>query len=179
MLQSLPNILTVFRISLVPILIASFFFEDKEASYVAAIIFIFASVTDYFDGYLARLWNAQSNFGRMLDPIADKLLVVSTLMMLVYAHKAHVIPAIAILCREVLVSGLREYLAEIDVSIPVSKLGKLKTTVQMVAIIILLLGEGIIGIPYIDIVGQIALWIAAMLTLITGYAYCRQGFRHL
>ncbi|MBA8666695.1 CDP-diacylglycerol--glycerol-3-phosphate 3-phosphatidyltransferase [Candidatus Jidaibacter acanthamoebae] len=179
MLKELPNFLTVLRILLIPVLVLSFYLEGKLSHYIAASIFIFASITDFFDGYLARVLKAQSNFGKMLDPIADKLLVASTLMMLVHFGHAPVIPTIAILCREILVSGLREYLAEFKVSIPVSKLGKVKTAVQMAAIIILLLGNKVLPIPYLDRIGEIALWVAAVLTLITGYAYWKERFKYI
>lgn len=179
MLKELPNFLTVFRITLIPVLVAAFLWDSKISNYIAAAIFIFASITDYFDGYLARLLSAQSNFGRMLDPIADKLLVASTLMLLVYDHRAQLVPAIAILCREILVSGMREYFADIRISIPVSNLGKVKTTFQMIAIIVLLLGETALNIPYIYYIGNIALWIAAILTLISGYTYCKESIQYL
>lgn len=111
----------------------------------------------------------------MFDPIADKLLVGAALMMLVHLDRAPVIPAILILCREIVVSGLREYLAEFKISVPVSKLAKIKTAIQMIAIIILLLGEKVIGLPGMDILGAFSLWIAATLTLVTGYAYLKVG----
>ncbi|MBS0236417.1 MAG: CDP-diacylglycerol--glycerol-3-phosphate 3-phosphatidyltransferase [Proteobacteria bacterium] len=176
---SIPNILTVLRIVLIPILVMSFYLTGKIAHYTAAGIFIFASITDFLDGYLARTWRAQSNFGRVLDPIADKLLVAATLMMLVHLSQVDVLPALAILCREILVSGLREYLAEIKVAMPVSRLSKVKTGVQMVAIVILLLGDEILGVPHIGQVGRIAIWIAALLTLVTGYAYLKKGLQHI
>ena len=178
-LKDLPNMLTVVRIALIPILISSFYIEDKAVHYFAAGIFIFASITDYFDGFLARKLRAQTSFGKVLDPIADKLLVASTLMMLVHFERAPVLPTIAILCREILVSGLREYLADIKVNLPVSNLGKVKTAFQMVAIILLLLGEKGTGFMYAYLVGEIAIWIAALLTLISGYLYCKEGFKHL
>jgi CDP-diacylglycerol--glycerol-3-phosphate 3-phosphatidyltransferase len=178
-LRDLPNFLTLLRVLLIPVLVVSFYLEGNLAHYIATSIFIFASITDYFDGYLARVLEAQSSFGRMLDPIADKLLVASTLMMLIHFGQAPIIPSIAILCREILVSGLREYLAELKVSIPVSNLGKVKTGFQMSSIIILLLGNEVIPIPYIGYFGEFLLWIAATLTLITGYAYCKEGFKHI
>ncbi len=164
---------------MIPVLVMAFYLDVKVAHYVSAGIFIFASITDYVDGYLARAWEVQSNFGRVLDPIADKLLVASTLMMLVHFHQAPVLPTLAILCREILVSGLREYLAEIKIALPVSRLGKIKTGVQMVSIVILLLGQDVIGVPYINLLGQIALWIAAGLTLVTGYVYLKEGLKHI
>lgn len=179
MIKEIPNFLTLSRIFLIPVVVLSFYLEGKLANYIAASIFIFASITDFFDGYLARVLKAQSNFGRMLDPIADKLLVASTLMMLVHFDRAPVIPTIAILCREILVSGLREYLAELKVSLPVSKLGKVKTAMQMVAIIILLLGNKILPIPYIDTIGEVVLWGAAILTLITGYIYWKERLKYI
>ena len=177
-IKNIPNMLTIFRIFLIPILVLSFFIDDKTMPYIAASIFVFASITDYFDGMLARRLKAHSNFGRMLDPIADKLLVAATLMMLVYLHKAPILPTIAILMREILVSGLREHLAEMKVNVPVSKLGKIKTALQMVAIIILTLGEEATGIAGINMVGDITIWLAAILTIISGYQYCREGFKH-
>ncbi|MCL4149514.1 UNVERIFIED_CONTAM: hypothetical protein GTU68_066383, partial [Idotea baltica] len=136
--KDIPNSLTILRIALIPILVLSSYLEGPLASWVAAIIFAFASLTDYFDGLLARRFNAHSSFGKMFDPIADKLLVASTLVMLVHFDKVHVIPAVLILCREITVSGLREYLAEFKFSIPVTNLAKVKTGIQMVAIVILL-----------------------------------------
>ena len=173
--KSIPNYLTIFRIILIPILIISFYFDGPVGHWTAAIIFIFASITDYFDGFFARKYNAHSSFGKMFDPIADKLLVAATLMMLVHLDRAPVIPAILILCREIVVSGLREYLAQFKISVPVSKLAKIKTAIQMIAIITLLLGEKVIGLPGMDILGTISLWIAAALTLVTGYAYLKVG----
>lgn len=178
-LKDIPNILTVLRIFLIPALIASFYIEDPAIHYFAAGIFIFASITDYFDGVLARVLMAQSSFGRVLDPIADKLLVASTLMMLVHFNRVPIIPTIAILCREILVSGLREYLADIKIHLPVSNLGKIKTAAQMIAIILLLLGEGGTGIPYTDLIGDTMIWAAAILTLASGYIYCKEGFKYL
>lgn len=177
--KDLPNILTVLRIFLIPILIGSFYIDDKAVHYFAAGIFIFASITDYFDGFLARKLRAQSSFGKVIDPIADKLLVASTLMMLVHFDKVPIIPTIAILCREILVSGLREFLADIKISLPVNNLGKIKTAFQMIAIIFLLLGEEGTGIKYSNVMGETAIWIAAILTLVSGYAYCKEGFKHL
>jgi cardiolipin synthase len=174
-MRDLPNILTLLRIGLIPLLIISFYLEGLIGHWVAAIIFTFASITDYFDGMLARALNAHSSFGRMFDPIADKLLVASALMMLVHFERAPIIPAILILCREITVSGLREYLAEFKVSIPVSNLSKVKTAIQFISVTILLLGERAIGIPYLDLIGEISLWIAAILTLVTGYAYLKEG----
>ncbi len=177
MQKNIPNILTLSRIALIPILVSAFYIEAKFAHYVATGIFVFASITDYFDGFLARTWKVQSNFGGVLDPVADKMLVVATLMMMVDKGIAPVLPALVILCREILVSGMREYLAElkVKVSLPVSYLAKIKTATQMVAIIILLLGEESTGIAYTNLLGQITIWIAAGLTVITGYAYLKEG----
>ena len=173
--KNIPNYLTIFRIALIPILVLSFYFDGIISHWTGAIIFIFASITDYFDGFFARKFNAHSSFGKMFDPIADKLLVAAALVMLVHMDRAPVIPAILILCREITVSGLREYLAEFKISIPVSNLAKAKTAIQMIAIIILLLGNRVLGFENIELLGVIALWIAALLTLITGYAYLKEG----
>lgn len=179
LLNNLPNILTITRILLIPVLILCFYISGSMGHYAAAGIFIFASITDYIDGYIARTWSAESNFGRMLDPIADKLLIASTLMMLVHFNRAPVIPAIAILCREILVSGLREFLSELKIVMPVNHLGKIKTACQMIAIVILLLDEKVIGVKYLNFIGHIGIWCTAALTLISGYAYFREGVKHI
>jgi len=181
MQKDIPNILTLVRILLIPILVSVFYVESKFAHYIAASIFVFASITDYFDGFLARIWKVQSNFGKMLDPIADKLLVAATLMMMVDKGIAPVLPTLVILCREILVSGMREHLAglRMNFSIPVSNLAKVKTAAQMIAIVILLLGESTTGIPYTNILGKVAIWVAAILTVVTGYAYLREGIKNV
>lgn len=182
--KNLPNWLTYGRIVAVPALIVVFFIKGDWGFWLSAGIFMLASVTDWLDGYVARMWQAQSNIGRFLDPIADKLLVATALLLLVQSNsdtvtRADIIPAIAIVCREILVSGLREFLAEIQVSVPVSKLAKWKTAAQMVAIFLLLLGIGGPGWLHADILGRVLLWVAAILTLVTGYAYFRTGWRYL
>ena len=176
MQKNIPNILTLLRIALIPVLVGTFYIESKFSHYVATGIFIFASITDYFDGFLARVWKVQSSFGKVLDPVADKMLVVATLMMMVDKGITPVLPALVILCREILVSGMREYLAELKVNINprVSYLAKIKTTTQMIAIIILLLGKEGTGITYANLLGEIVIWIAAVLTVVTGYAYLKK-----
>ena len=175
--KDIPNILTVTRIILIPILIATFYMSGKLSNYIAVAIFIFASITDYVDGLLARRFDAYSNFGRMLDPIADKMLVATALMLLVHFDRAPILPALAILCREILISGLREYLAEIKVTVPVGQLAKFKTGIQMFAITLLLLYDREFKVLYYT--GAGALWIAALLTLVTGYAYFKEGMKHI
>lgn len=171
--QNLPNYLTYFRIVVIPLLILAFYIEGGWTNILCAGLFLLASFTDWLDGYAARLWNVQSNIGKFLDPIADKLLVATALVLLVSTAQADVLPAIAIMCREILVSGLREFLAEIRVSVPVSRLAKWKTGVQMAAIFCLLYHG-----PLAEI-GQIMLWVAAILTLVTGYAYLKTGLKHM
>jgi cardiolipin synthase len=168
---------------MVPALVGAFFLEDHLSNWVALGIFIVAAMTDFFDGYLARALQSWSELGRMLDPIADKLLVAVALVMLIYAHDLSIpslLAAIVILCREILVSGLREYLGGLSVSMPVSKLAKWKTAVQMIAIGFLLAGEPAEQIlPGTMMVGAAGLWLAALLTLYTGYDYFRAGLRHM
>ena len=146
-------------------------------------MFILAAITDFFDGYLARAWQQQSALGRMLDPIADKLLVSVSLLMLAADGTIDdwsLIPAIIILCREILVSGLREFLAELQVSVPVTRLAKWKTAVQLFAIALLLAGPaGETILPGTTLAGLTALWLAAILTIYTGYDYFRAGIGHL
>src|ERR1700735_2020420 len=135
MKKQLPNILTYSRILIIPLLVLIFLcFHSKLSDWACAVLFLYASITDFFDGYLARAWHAHSNLGKFLDPIADKLLIASCLMLLVGYHRADILPALAILCREILVSGLREFLADLRISVPVSTLAKYKTTAQMAAI---------------------------------------------
>ena len=181
---SLPNILTYGRILVVPALVFCMLWPSHDNMRWAALaLFSAAAVTDFFDGYLARAWNMQSALGRMLDPIADKLLVSISLLMLANAgtiHDWHVWAAVIILCREILVSGLREFLAELQVSVPVTKLAKWKTTTQLIALGFLLAGPaGDKVLPYNTEIGLILLWISAILTLYTGYDYFRAGLHHL
>lgn len=185
---NIPNLLTYARIVAVPLVVLCFFLEGHlkstdGARWTALGIFTLASITDYLDGYLARLWKQSSTIGRMLDPIADKLLVASCLLLLAADGTIAgwtIFAAIIILCREILVSGLREYLAELRVSVPVTQLAKWKTAAQMVAIGFLLAGDaGEKILPYTTQYGIILLWIAALITLYTGYDYFRASAKHI
>ena len=180
--------LTYGRIVAVPIVVACLYWSDIRDGglwlrWVALAIFIVAAVTDFFDGYFARIWGQHSTFGRMLDPIADKLLVSSCLLMLAAdgTFKGWSIwAAMIILCREILVSGLREYLAGLRVSVPVTRLAKWKTTAQLVAIGFLLAGRaGDLILPVTTLIGLTLLWLSALVTLYTGWDYFRAGVRHL
>jgi cardiolipin synthase len=182
-MTSLPNLLTLSRICVIPLILALLFFPNPLTRWVALALFAFAGLTDFLDGYLARHRGEVSAFGRFLDPIADKLLVASVIVMLIAIDQLEgliVIPAIVILCREILVSGLREYLAEIQVPLPVSRLAKWKTVLQMIALGFLVVGDsaGPAGWP-VDAIGNTGLWIAAVLTLITGYDYLVRGLKHV
>ncbi|ABQ60964.1 CDP-diacylglycerol-glycerol-3-phosphate 3-phosphatidyltransferase [Brucella ovis IntaBari-2006-46-332] len=185
---SLPNMLTYGRIIAVPLVVLCFFIEGRLESsdfarWTALGLFAIASITDFFDGYLARIWKQTSTIGRMLDPIADKLLVSAILLLLAADGTIAgwtLWAAIIILCREILVSGLREYLAKLKVSVPVSRLAKWKTTAQMVALAFLLAGPaGDKIIPYVTQIGIGLLWISAILTLYTGWDYFRAGLKHV
>ena len=182
---SLPNLLTYARIAAVPAVVACLLGGGDDARWLALGLFIAAGVTDFFDGFLARRWSQQSSLGRMLDPIADKLLV-STCLLLLAADTDRTIAgwslwaAIIILCREILVSGLREYLAELKVSVPVTRLAKWKTTIQMVAIAVLLAGPALDKmVSYATETGIALLWVSALVTLYTGYDYFRAGVKHI
>jgi cardiolipin synthase len=143
-------------------------------------LFSLAGVTDYFDGYLARKWAQISAFGRFLDPIADKLLVAAVILMLVATHRVRglvVLPALVILCREVMVSGLREFLAQVNVGVPVSRLAKWKTALQLIALGILIVGDA--AGDWTQWVGELGLWIAAAITIVTGYDYLSAGLKHM
>ena len=180
---SLPNVLTYGRIVAVPALVACLhFMTGDNARWAAFALFVAASITDWLDGYLARAWQQQSALGRMLDPIADKLLVGATLLMLVRDDTiggGAIWAAVIILSREILVSGLREFLAELNVKIHVTWLAKWKTAAQMVALAVLLAGPAAEKVlPGVSIAGLLLLWAAAVLTLWTGYDYLRAGIRH-
>ena len=175
---NLANILTICRILVIPIIVALIYLKSPFYGWLAFILFCLASITDYFDGYIARIRNEVSNLGTFLDPIADKLLVASVILILTSKEVIadwETIPALIILLREIAVSGLREYLAGIKVSVPVSKIAKLKTSLQLIALAILILSESGISFIPILVIGKIALWSAAILTLYTGYDYLRSG----
>lgn len=193
---ALPNTLTYARIAAVPLVVACMFWQDildggLWLRWVALVLFIAAAVTDVLDGYFARSWGQQSDIGRMLDPIADKLLVSSSLLMLAADGTIRgwsLWAAIVILCREILVSGLREYLAELRVGVPVTRLAKWKTALQLVAVGFLLAGTAgdllvaaaiNLSLPVVTWIGLTLLWLSALLTLYTGYDYFRAGLHHL
>ena len=180
---SLPNLLTYARIAAVPLVVACLLAGGYQWRWTALGLFVAAAFTDFLDGYLARLWSQQSSLGRMLDPIADKLLIAAVLLMLAADGTVagmHIWAAIIILCREVLVSGLREFLGQVQVSVPVTQLAKYKTAVQLIAIGFLIAGPaGDRILPYTSEIGLAGLWCAALLTLYTGFDYFRAGIRHL
>jgi cardiolipin synthase len=175
----LPNMLTLARIVMVPLFVAAFFMPGPEGRWVAFTLFCLAGVTDAVDGMIARKLGAESAFGRMLDPIADKLIVAAALLMLSAdgtLRGLSLMPALIILCREILVSGLREFLAGADVGLPVTKIAKWKTTVQFVAIAALIASPPMeTMLPGITTVAIAALWAAMLLTLYTGFAYLQTG----
>ena len=179
-----PNLLTLSRIVAIPLLVGTFYLESPYGNWVGLGVLVYAGVSDFFDGYLARSWEVQSRFGRALDPIADKLLVSAVLLMLVGFDRIaglNILPAVVILCREILVSGLREFLAEIRVGMPVTRLAQWKTTVQFLAIGFLIVGPAgpDFGPVSTTDIGDIGLWLAALFTLITGYDYLRAGSKHM
>ncbi len=182
----LPNVLTLSRIAAIPLLVALAAVRAAPADLAACVVFSVAAITDYYDGKLARTRRQTSDFGRMLDPIADKLLVGAALMMLAGEQRLSywgLFPAIVILLREILVSGLREYLAGIRVGLPVTPLAKWKTGFQMGALGTLLAGDStaaFLRIPFLPVtaIGESMLWVAAVLTLMTGWDYLMAGLRH-
>lgn len=181
---NIPNVLTYARIAAVPVVVFLLLWpEEPTMRWSAFAIFTLAALTDYLDGYLARLWGQQTKWGRMLDPVADKLIVAACLLLLCVDGTIHswwVWAAVIILCREILVSGLREFLAELRVSVPVSRVAKWKTAVQLVAIGFLIAGQaGEKVLPGTVLIGLVLLVGAALLTLYTGYDYFRAGMKHL
>lgn len=194
---SLPNILTLSRIAMIPLLAALLWWPGWEQGYLAAfVLYCLMGITDYFDGYLARASGAVSRLGIFLDPIADKIMVVSVILVLTamgvlrgpFVGDLHVVAGMIIVMREIAVSGLREFLGPLRISIPVSKLAKWKTTFQLVSLGALILGQGLpgwnidIGVRVINLphtVGLTTLWAAAALTVITGWDYLRVGLKHM
>ncbi len=184
MVTNLPNLLTFSRIVAMVLVVGLMSMDPPRGNWLALAAYIYACLTDFFDGYLARVLDQQSALGRFLDPIADKLLVSGVLLMLAATNAVTgfaIIPAIIILCREILVSGLREFLAETQVSVPVSNLAKWKTTLQMIALGFLIVNEAgpDFGLLTTSEIGVYGLWIAAILTLVTGYDYLRTGMKHI
>ena len=182
MLTNLPNLLTLSRIGLIPVLLLLLYLNEPWARWTALVLFTLAGVTDWLDGYLARNRGQVSSIGRFLDPIADKLLVSAVILLLVAVDSITglvLLPALVILCREILVSGLREYLAGSQVPVPVSSLAKWKTVIQMVALGFLIVGHDGPDILPVQMIGEVGLWLAAVLTLITGYDYLSHGLKHM
>ena len=178
---NISNLLTLARIIVIPVIVLCIYMNNPFYGWVAFILFCVASITDYFDGYIARIRNEVTNFGTFLDPIADKLLVAAVILILTSKEVIanwETIPALIILLREIAVSGLREYLAKIKVSVPVSRISKIKTSLQLIALAFLILSESGITIIPILFIGKMALWIAGILTLYTGYDYLKSGLKH-
>ena len=181
-IYTIPNIITFIRIFLIPIILYLLFSENPNIVLIAGLLFIVSSVSDYFDGYLARTLNQSSKLGTLLDPIADKLLIASVIVVLVdtgVISNIHVVPAIIILLREIAISGLREFLAKLNTDMPVSKLAKYKTTFQMVSLSILIISLGFELNDLLWNIGLITLWIAAIITLLSGYYYMVKGLKHI
>jgi cardiolipin synthase (CMP-forming) len=186
MLKKIPNILTIGRIIIVPFFVLAFYLPGFYGDLTACVLFVIASFTDFLDGMLARMLGEESKLGELLDPVADKIIVATALILLVMDEtisRYEVIAAIIILTREILISGLREFLAKGQVKLPVSNLAKLKTFLQMIAISLLLTGETgnkILNFQNYNAqtIGMILLWLSAFLTLYTGYEYLRKGIDH-
>jgi cardiolipin synthase len=185
---TLPNLLTLSRILAVPILVFLLWKPSWFDYAITFVLYCLVGITDYFDGYLARAQGTVSRLGMFLDPIADKIMVASVIVMLVARPPVdsapiiadwHLIPALVILLREIIVSGLREFLASLRISIPVSQLAKWKTTLQLVALGALILAGALPHWEWVHVVGLTSLWAAAALTLVTGWDYLRVGLKHM
>lgn len=183
MVFNLPNNLTLFRIAIIPFLIALFLIQEPWSLWATLGLYTLGAITDFFDGYLARRWNMMSAFGRFLDPIADKLLVAAMLILIAAFDRLPgmwTIPAIVIMMREMLIAGLREFLGPHRIQLPVSKLAKWKTVSQMVAMGFLIMGaHGDVVLPQTLLIGQIGISIAAILTVITGWDYMKKGLEFI
>ena len=179
--MNISNILTIIGIAIIPIIVLCIYLTNPYFGWIAFILFCLAGITDYFDGYLARLRNEVTNFGTFLDPIADKLLVAAVILILTskgVIEDWDTIPALIILLREITVSGLREYLAGIKISIPVSRIAKAKTFLQLAALGLLILSESNLNLLFIIYLGKTFLWIAGILTLYTAYDYIKESIKH-
>ncbi len=179
--MNISNLLTLMRIAVIPVIVVCIYMKEPYFGWIAFFLFCLASITDYFDGYLARLRNEITNFGTFLDPIADKLLVAAVILILTskgVISDWDTVPALIILLREITVSGLREYLAGIKVSIPVTRIAKLKTFLQLSALAILILSESTLDLALIVYFGKIFLWISGILTLYTAYDYVKGSIKH-
>ena len=185
---SLPNLLTLSRIFAVPILVFLLWRPTPIDYAVTFVLYCIVALTDYLDGYLARAQGRISRLGQFLDPIADKIMVAAVLIMLISSRRAnpvpeidglHIIAGLVILLREIIVSGLREFLGPLNISMPVSRLAKWKTTFQLIALGALILGGAVPQEVWVHDTGLIFLWAAAALTLVTGYDYLRVGLTHM
>ena len=181
-MNNLANMLTFSRILMIPLMVSAFYLNGNFSYWLTFSIFVTAGVTDFLDGYVARRFNQTSKLGTIMDPIADKLLIGTALLMMVAFGRIEgysIIAAVIILCREFAVSGLREFLAELKVSVPVTYLAKWKTGIQIFALGFLLVGKASPAIIPAILIGDYLLGAAALLTLYTGYDYFRSGIRHL
>ena len=185
---TLPNLLTLSRIFAVPILVFLLWRPLPIDYAITFVLYCIVGMTDYFDGYLARAQGQISRLGQFLDPIADKIMVAAVIIMLVSSrkmsgepviHGLHILAALVILLREIFVSGLREFLGPLNVSIPVSRLAKWKTTFQLVSLGALILGGAVPSMTWVHTIGLVSLWAAAALTMVTGYDYLRHGIKHM
>lgn len=179
---NVPNVLTLFRVGLIPVLAAFFFIDSTASRWVILSIFIFACLTDYLDGYIARAYHQTTKFGQVLDPIADKLLVASTLLLMAgfdKLSKTALIPATIILCREMMISGFREFLSNLRIKLPVTNLAKFKTTLQMLAITLLLICDLFEDVTRLEFIGEIMLWAASIFSIITGYSYYKETMKYV
>lgn len=179
-MSNIPNILTLFRVSCIPLIIICLIFQNFFLNWIALSLYILACLSDFFDGYIARKFSIESIFGKFLDPIADKILVISIIFILVAISKIEgllIFPSLVIIVREVLVSGLREFFAENKPEIDVNKLSKLKTCLQMISLGFLIIGDDFKYIENIFFLGEIGLWLSSFLTIYTGYLYFKNSVK--
>lgn len=182
MLTNIPNLLTLLRIALIPFITLTFYIQNSWTKWIAALFFVIACLTDFLDGYLARSWRQTTKWGQFFDPIADKLLVSTTLLLLAGFNRLTpfaIIPAVLILCREIMISGLREFLGGLEIRVNVTGLSKIKTVVQMVSICLLLIGENQGPLSLFIEAGEMLLWVAAFLSMITGFQYMKKSYDYI
>ncbi len=177
---NIPNLLTMARIALIPVMVFAFYSQTLAGKWIAFAVFCLSCITDFLDGFMARIMSSTTKLGQFLDPIADKLLITSNLLLLAgfgHINSYNLIPAILILCREITISGLREFCIGMEIRISVSPMAKWKTAIQMLAIGFLILGDFYLGSVQSKIIGNILLWIAAVMTLLTGFYYVRSAYK--
>lgn len=180
--MNIANLLTFGRILAIPYIVYSFYGTEPYWMWIGFGLYSIAAITDFFDGYIARKWNITTRLGRFLDPLADKLIVTAMILMLAGFSKIqgiHLVPAVIILCREMTISGLREHLSALSIDVPVSSIAKWKTTIQMFSLGFLMVGDDRVPAIPSGFIGNVLLWISALLSVYSGFKYLSKNWKHV